>query len=158
MTEWKTVPWCTNYEVSDDGRIRRGDRELKQRLSTTGYPTVMFGHTGQARPRKVHRLVMEAFSRPAVEGDVVNHLDGDKTNNHRSNLEYTTRAGNIAHAMEHGLIRSGIDHGMAKLTAAQVVEIRARFAAGERGQSIADAFGINRNYAYQIKRNEERAA
>lgn len=164
--EWRPVIDCPNYEVSDDGRVRRATpgkgtyigRELQQRLTTTGYPTVMFGTTGNARPRKVHQLVADAFIHVRVKGDVVNHLDGDKTNNRVGNLEITTREGNLRHAMENGLIRTGIRHGMAKLTDEQVREIRSAFQSGEQGASIALRYGITRNYAYQIKYGVERAS
>lgn len=163
---WRDVVGAADYIVSDHGRVARKagtfktpfDRIVEGGVKDTGYRQVMLTINGKVFGRTVHRLVAAAFIRPMAQGDVVNHLDGVKTNNHISNLEITDRAGNTEHAVTHGLIRSGIRHGMAKLTDTDVEEIRRRFASGDSGQSIADDFGINRNYAYQIKRNEERAA
>lgn len=164
--EWRDTVGLPNYRVSSFGRVSRKagtfrapfERILEGGTKTTGYRQVVVRTPNGYKSFPVHQLVADAFLRVRVPGDVVNHLDGNKTNNHVTNLEITDRAGNIAHAMKHGLLRSGIRHGMAKLTDANVREIRARFAAGEQGQAIAQAFNINRNYAYQIKRGEERAA
>ena len=50
----------------------------------------------------VHRLVAEAFC-PKPEGcDVVNHIDSNRVNNHKSNLEWTTASGNIQHGVAKG--------------------------------------------------------
>ena len=49
----------------------------------------------------VHRLVAIAF----VDNDdpqnktIVNHIDGNKSNNNADNLEWVTQAGNVAHAL-----------------------------------------------------------
>lgn len=163
--QWGDVAGFPDYMVSDHGRVARRagawhtpfTRMVEGGVKDTGYHQVMLSKGGRQHPRTVHQLVADAFIRPRLPGEVVNHLDGNKLNNHRSNLEITTRAGNVAHAVAHGLIRRGIRHGMAKLTDAQVREIRARFAAGEQGREIAEAYGITRNYAYHIKRGLERS-
>lgn len=166
--EWRPLEGFAPYMVSDHGRIKRlgsvgrrkfpSDRLVITRVGTTGYlSTVLTDDAGRPRTVKVHRAVARAFIGP-IDGRVINHLDGVKANNVVSNLEITDRAGNVAHATATGLIRSGERHHATKLTAADVAEMRRRFAAGESGQSIADWFGITRNYAYEIKRNEERAA
>ena len=163
---WRDVVGAEDYIVSDHGRVARKagafrtpfDRVVEGGIKDTGYAQVMLTINGKVHGRTVHRLVAEAFIRPMVAGDVVNHLDGVKTNNHVSNLEITDRAGNAKHAAENGLIRSGIRHGMAKLTDSDVRSIRALFADGVQGQAIADKFGITRSYAYHIKNGLERAA
>lgn len=48
------------------------------RENTGGY--LYYGH------RAVHRIVAEAWYRPLLEGEHVHHIDGDKKNNHPSNL------------------------------------------------------------------------
>ena len=54
---------------------------------------------------------------------VVNHLDGNKTNNFILNMEWTTVGGNIKHAYDNGLRSVGEEHHMAKLTEQEVLEI-----------------------------------
>lgn len=62
---------------------------------------------GQVR---VHRLVAECFIGLCPEGLEVNHIDGDKANNHCSNLEYVTSKENSVHAVENGLSGLGSKH------------------------------------------------
>ena len=53
---------------------------------------------------KIHRLVMMEFCPvPNMKNLQVNHKDGDKTNNHISNLEWCDQSYNIRHADQHGL-------------------------------------------------------
>ena len=56
------------------------------------------------RGRDVHRLVAEAFLGQPKPGFEVNHKDGNKLNNHVSNLEWVTHLENVQHAYRTGLI------------------------------------------------------
>ena len=60
-------------------------------------------------PIRVHRLVATVFIPNPLGLFVVNHLDGNKLNNHVSNLEWTTPAGNSRHAKETGLIKGRLN-------------------------------------------------
>ena len=62
---------------------------------------------GQVR---VHKLVAECFIGECPEGFEVNHDDGDKENNNVSNLEYMTSKNNSIHAVDAGLIGTGLNH------------------------------------------------
>jgi hypothetical protein len=52
--------------------------------------------------RDIHDLVALAFLGPRPAGMVINHIDGNKTNNVPSNLEYVTQKENIAHSYRTG--------------------------------------------------------
>lgn len=52
---------------------------------------------------RVHRLVAENFITKIPDRDVVNHRDGDKSNNRVSNLEWSTPRENTKHAIDSGL-------------------------------------------------------
>lgn len=70
----------------------------------TGYYDVRVRRNGKQWTRTVHRIVAENLL-PRVEGKThVNHIDGDKSNNHLSNLEWCTRSENQLHAYRTGLI------------------------------------------------------
>ena len=99
------------YKVFEDGSVvsyKRGrtitdtpQTILKQQVSkgTRGYCQVDLGK----KTVKVHRLVALAFI-PTIEGKTqVNHIDGNKQNNHVSNLEWCDNAENQTHAYVTGL-------------------------------------------------------
>ena len=75
----------------------------------------------------VHRLVAWEFC-PGRNVDLdINHIDGNKSNNHYSNLEWVTRQENIIHSVENGLAgkgdHRGILNGQAKLNEQDVRNI-----------------------------------
>lgn len=78
-----------DYVMNERGDIlkRRGHGHLKQWPDKDGYLRVAVPVEGKTINRNVHRLVYEAFVGPIDEGFTVDHIDGDKTNNHWSNLQ-----------------------------------------------------------------------
>jgi hypothetical protein len=122
MTEWRESPSFTGYLVSDDGRvIGRKGHELGQWPDGEGYLLVKVA----GRKLGVHQLVCEAFHgpKPTPKHEVA-HGDGHPTHNRSDNLRWATSAENKADSMLHGTFASGEAHGKAKLTWAQVREIR----------------------------------
>lgn len=69
---------------------------------STGYIKVSLSRDGIGHTKPIHRLVAEAFL-GKKEGLDINHIDGDKTNNDLSNLEWCTRGENNRHAYRIGL-------------------------------------------------------
>lgn len=75
----------------------------------------------------------------------VNHKDGNKLNNHISNLEWISQAENCSHAVEIGLMdRKGSKHPLSKINEKEVLEMRRLFGLGYTHQKIADIFNICR--------------
>lgn len=111
MTEevWKPISGFEGlYEVSNFGSIRRIDcdpyRYLKFGYAGRGYSQVhLYGLLGKKRDAYVHRLVAEAFLENPRNCEQVNHIDGNKKNNHVSNLEWCTNRENNAHAWGTGI-------------------------------------------------------
>ena len=117
MTEvWKPIPSYEGlYEVSNLGNVRSLDRlrirkvlkgrMLKQNFCNIGYLHVNLSKRGNHKTIMVHRIVAKVF----VDNDdkenkiAVNHIDGDKTNNNASNLEWCTYSDNQKHAYKNGL-------------------------------------------------------
>ena len=106
MEIWKsTVGFEGIYEDSNYGRVRSIDRVihdgrnlkgrvLKQGGGTNGYLGVTLSKLGKIYAKSVHRLVATNHVNGYFEGAVVNHIDGDKTNNHYTNLEWVTQQRN----------------------------------------------------------------
>ncbi len=101
----KYVIYQEHYRVYENGSIksmRLREVFLKPWDNGKGYPYVKINDKSMA----VHRVVSECYLGDKPDGYTVNHIDGDKTNNHRSNLEYITREENYQHALRHGLKRN----------------------------------------------------
>lgn len=154
------------------GTATRIGRVLAPILMPNGYAQFRPCTKGKNGSGYAHRFVAEAFLGPCPEGKEVNHKDGNKLNNRADNLEYVTRSENMQHAHDTGLIakrpprprpplkglargerhwmkqrpqdiRRGESCAASKLTLAQVDEIRARVAAGERQNAVALSSGIS---------------
>lgn len=99
---WKDVPeWESLYKVSNMGRVfsKRYNRIKAQTMNNNGYPRVdLFSRAnGKINKKSIytHRLVATLFVDGYKEGLVVDHIDGDKTNNMSSNLRWVTQSINI---------------------------------------------------------------
>lgn len=153
MEEWKPIAGDV-YEVSNLGRVRRriagrgvkAGRYLLPRIDSEGYLTVKLYLQGKKQQIRVHKLVASAFLGACPIDYQVNHVDGDRTNNIATNLEYVTGAQNIAHAIALGLIKQ-------KLSADQVRTIRTLQGTH---QAIARQFNVSPSLIGKIKQNQRR--
>ena len=135
---------------------RRAGKILSPYISGQGYPTIAIKE-GARRPKySVHRLVASAFCEGYAPGLSVNHIDGDKTNNRPSNLEWVTLERNTAAAWETGQCTP--EAHATKLTADQASAIKARLRDGARPSEIAPAFGVSQSLVYLIKQGKRWAA
>ena len=83
----------------------------------------------------VHRLVAEAFISKIEGKDHVNHIDGNRSNNHVSNLEWVSNHENVAHAWNTGMRTI---ENMQKITHEKIIEIARRRLNGESLVLIAN--------------------
>lgn len=115
---WKDIPNFSGYMISNLGRVKSLDRKIIDKLERTqnikgkiksiclngnGYPYVGLQLLGKKSRPYVHRLVAESFVLGQAKNLQVNHMDGDKTNNIATNLEWVTQRANIQHANSLGL-------------------------------------------------------
>lgn len=106
--KWKVIDGFDGmYEVSNLGRVKSFAVSPKGKIlngqDTNGYRRVCLG-IGERNFYLVHRLVAEYFcEKPSEECNVVNHIDGNKTNNIYTNLEWTTQYYNTHHAIDNGM-------------------------------------------------------
>lgn len=165
---WLPIPGYEGaYEISSHGRVRSLDRVLTKPWATSGYPRTIRGreiipslakgylhvrlsdNAGRKSSAYVAHLVALAFIGPKPSGAFVCHNDGDPLNNAAFNIRYDTKAGNEADKLRHGTLIRGSESHFAKLTEAQVTEIRSM--AGQATQTeIARKFGISQSNVSMI--------
>lgn len=81
----------------------KAERILKHEVTKFGYARVQLVKDGVITRHLVHRLVAIAFIPNSDNKLEVNHIDGNKLNNHVSNLEWVTPSENRIHAINTGL-------------------------------------------------------
>lgn len=110
---WKDIKGYEGlYQISNLGRVKslprngtiKTKRIIKYELDKYGYPQVILNNK-KHKCFRVHRLVAEAFILNPQNKSTVNHIDGNKTNNKVSNLEWNTVKENNDHALKTGLQR-----------------------------------------------------
>lgn len=136
------------YKVSECGEVFSvvSNIFLKQRIDVDGYPTVTMGSKYAKRSsRRVHRIVAENFIPNINNYKEVNHIDGNKQNNHVSNLEWCTRKHNVQHAFDTGLKvgSKGVENGRAILNDSDVLEIRKLLDEGITRYRIAKMYKVS---------------
>lgn len=130
MVVWKDIiGFEGKYQISNDGRVRvvKTGKELTlNRFTKCGYRKAALYKNGKGHEKRIHRLVAEHFVHNPRMKETVNHIDGNKLNNHADNLEWSTRKEQLDHAYNTGLrsSRRGSDNSQSKLTDEQVREIR----------------------------------
>lgn len=118
MKVWKEIPEAPGYYVSDCGEIKSSARVitykdgrkrhipqtiLKTQTNKCGYKKVRVSVNNRNLTLTIHRLVARAFIPNPDNKPQVNHKDGDKTNNHKYNLEWCSNSENQLHANKTGL-------------------------------------------------------
>jgi len=157
------------YSVSSCGRVRndRTGRVLRPSITQRGYERVRLQHDCERACALVARLVAGAWIGDA-SGLTVNHKDGNKRNNHYTNLEIVTSLENIKHAATLGLLATGRAHGrhtcpssvkrgsangLAKLTESDVAKIR-EITTHRNGRILARQFDVSPSAISLIRRGK----
>ena len=102
-TYWSNgVSYAPNYAAHRCGRIWSifSGMWLTQNVRQDGYLDVTLAGTHYL----AHRIIASVFIPNTESKPEVNHIDGIKTNNRVSNLEWATRSENMIHAVQHNLI------------------------------------------------------
>jgi uncharacterized protein (UPF0147 family) len=108
MEEWRPIEGTNGLIlVSNEGRVgsmlRGTFRELKTQVDKKGYRRLRITLDRKKMSLKVHREVAKAFIDNPHNLPQVNHIDGDKSNNAVSNLEWVSNSDNCKHAIRTGL-------------------------------------------------------
>lgn len=98
MKNWQEIEFKgKKFTVSDYGDVRYLNGKngcYSLHLNSSGYPCFT-----KDKCYLVHRMVAIAFIPNPEEKEFVNHKDGNKSNNHISNLEWVTKIENELHSV-----------------------------------------------------------
>ena len=136
------------YLVTSEGDVfsLKGNKKLlKGSIKNSGYREVLISHKNKKTYELVHRLVAKAFIENPNNLRTVNHKDGNKLNNHVSNLEWMSCSDNLKHARDSGLSNCKINMKIAN-------DIR-----NENGshREIANKYGIGKTLVGYIKQKKD---
>ena len=117
----------TPYFVSESGGIFRDGKELSTSLTNKGYKTCRSSVNNVRKHISIHRAVATLYVPNPDNLPQVNHIDGDKLNNHYTNLEWVSNRQNKNHALENGLYAKGSDMPNSVLTENDIKYIRENY-------------------------------
>lgn len=146
----------TYYEISNFGRFARlknGERFFRKLNHRTPYLSVSLTKRPQDQVQKslyIHQAVALHFLGPRPSGYVVRHLDGNRYNNHVSNLCYGTQEQNYLDTITHKT-HKGENNGRAKLNTTSVILVKLLLQRGAGLSEIAKAIGVTPQAIYAIK-------
>lgn len=153
MEEWKAISIEGlpegMIEITKEGKVRNiiTGKELKPyiaRQSNSGYYRLTLSYKGVRKTPLLHRLIALAFIPNPNNKEQVNHIDGNKSNNDLSNLEWVTNMENIRHAMKIGRHKPWIKT-QNRLTAGHKAGVSRRKLSTEDIRTIR---GMHRNGGY----------
>ena len=142
----KPVPgFEKEYVISREGKVFRrlegGFRAISPAKNDDGYATVVLYIVGKPSFRYIHILVADTWGENPDGKGIVNHKDGDKSNDSADNLEYVDAGQNTRHAYSKGLATGpkGEINGKAKLTKKQAAAIKK---SDESGADLAAKYDV----------------
>ena len=162
--QWKeAVGFNGDYLISNFGRVRsmvygghRG-RILSPVVHKQGYLWVRL----HGKCYLIHRLVGTAFIPNQLHKATINHIDGNKANNHVSNLEWATQSENNKHAFRTGLHtitdkqKISLTKGF-KIPLCEIPKIREMYDTGTPMSQIGKMYGVDRIHIWRICNNKTR--
>jgi HNH endonuclease len=173
LREWRILHEFPDYEVSNDGRVRRltlgsnmkAGTLLRVGMSPKGYPKYgLTSPSGERVTRNAHTLVAAEFLPPApAPRMLVLHEDDNRLNCRDTNLKWGTHKNNTADAIRNNRLALGESHpctvkpwtrprgsahSSAKLTENSV---RAILADSRCAPEIAREMGVDSALIYRIK-------
>lgn len=158
------------YKIDQNGNIFSEDREYtnslgrtynlkQQRIKpinhNTGYCVVRLSKDKQAKTIRLHRLIAENLIPNPLNKPYVNHIDGDKRNNHPSNLEWCTAKENSSHAIKTGLTNhKGTSNPACRFTFDDVDDWYFLLRAGIQIKDVASLYNCERNTIMRLIKKE----
>ncbi len=148
-----------NYYITSLGEVYSSKRKeilrLTPKTDRLGYLHQSLYQERKAHYISIHREVAKAFIENNNKNEV-NHIDGDKSNNSVSNLEWCTRSENIKHAYKTKLkTNKGDVNPSSKLSNDDIPNIRALIKKGLKDRDIALNFNVTHHTIYKIRTGKQ---
>lgn len=156
---------CKGYAVDEGGNIYSCKahnfkpyyydnewRLVKLKNSKHGYPFFIMSNFGEDITCKVHSVVCRAFNPNTLDLNEVNHIDGNKLNNHYRNLEWCTHKENVVHAIQNNLrdTAKGMRLANSKLKDSDIQGIFNEKKTGKLNKEIALIYNIDTSIITRI--------
>ena len=103
---WRVIEEFPDYIINEFGDIfkihgRKSYRIMKPKEDKDGYLYIGLRNKNGRFFRRIHQLVAKAFIPNPNNENIVNHMDGNKQNNHFTNLEWCNVSYNTKYSFEH---------------------------------------------------------
>jgi len=137
----KIITDFPNYSINIEGTVvnTATNTTKKAWLGKNGYYHVDLYNNSMNKKVAIHRLLAIHFIPNPENKRTVNHIDGNKTNNVLSNLEWATDSQNIQHAYDNDLNRCTTK----KISTQAMDEILIRFYNGENLTTIVKDYSFS---------------
>lgn len=163
------VKFADGYEASENGQIRSikrvitrsngrphliRERILRPAKDKSGYLRVGLMISNKLKTYKVHRIIADCFCKKVDGFNEVNHIDGNKANNCKENLEWSNRSLNVYHAYSIGLSKPkrGSENSSSKIDEMKALTIMTLLDSGHGPAKISKLYKISLNICKDISR------
>jgi hypothetical protein len=149
------IPGACCYYINKDGEVFSTKHKEKRKLKTSinpvcGYEYVALRINLKTVQTTIHRLMVKSFYGDLREGETVNHIDCNKTNNKIENLEILSQYENMQHAKRNRRFRSGENSPFSKITEKDVLDILEHHKNGLTGVHISRLYKISESMVSKI--------
>ena len=159
--KYQSQDFSDKYIISEYGEVQNilTGTILKQSTNRGGYKYVCISlprdlNIGIRKTIIIHKAVAYTFL-PVSSETTVDHVDGNKSNNHYTNLEWVSSYENSKRAYEKGLSVPPPPESYQKLNDDKVFKILMLLDEGNMShQSIANMFNVSRSTISQIYRGD----
>lgn len=141
------------YYATKEGHVFSTRKQLKATKHHTGYLVVSIHTNRKVKQYRVHRFVWEYFNGAIPVDMIIDHIDGDKTNNALSNLRLASNKQNIdyARSMLGNWTKKGEDVYCSKITNDEFFQMVQDFINGMTNDDIGTKYNLHPRYVSLVR-------